>query len=116
MKKPKSELLKAIRESLKNLKLKEAEEGGCGPGGTPCKAGKCPLDGEMMAGGYVRKCHCFRTTDEGPSCCSCDRVKAKPSEKASDSDIEDMPIDMMNEIKTPKYQHFINLKNKLKRR
>jgi hypothetical protein len=86
----KSELRKIIRETIKST-LKEAEEG-CGPGGTPCKAGKCPLDGEIMAGGYVRKCHCFSTSPDSPVCCSCDRVKAKPSDRAGDDvGMEDMP-------------------------
>lgn len=50
-------------------------EGGCGPGGVMCEGGRCPLDGEEMAGGYVRKCHCEIIGNNDFSCCRCSRVK-----------------------------------------
>ena len=50
-------------------------EGGCGYGGVMCEGGRCPLDGEEMAGGYVRKCHCEIIGNNDFSCCRCSRVK-----------------------------------------
>lgn len=50
-------------------------EGGCGAGGTMCEGGRCPHDGELMNGGYVRKCHCEQIGNNDFSCCRCSRVK-----------------------------------------
>lgn len=63
------------RTSLGNNTRYLNAEGGCGAGGTMCEGGRCPHDGELMNGGYVRKCHCSRTGSNDFSCCSCSRVK-----------------------------------------
>ena len=114
MKKSKSELLKAIRESLKNFKLNEAAvHCNCRhTSGSPTRSLVC------RDGSGIDNCKDCCDTKNFPGLPpDWESVDGKVRGATGDEPIEDMPTNqMMNEIKTPKYQHFINLKNKLKKR